>query len=304
MRLLTRSDFDGLVCAMLLKHKGIVDSWKFAHPKDLQDNVVEVTSNDVVANMPYVEGCGLWFDHHSSEHERAKFDNFVGESRVAPSCARVIYEYYGENEFPESFKEIMEAVDKTDSGNLTYDEIINPTGYILIGMITDPRTGLGRYHHFRISNYQMMEKMFDIFGTMPLEELLEDDDIKPRIDLYYEESRKFKDMIVKRSRLEGKLLITDLRGVSEIYAGNRFLPYALFPDANISIWLVDRKGGDGCSAAVGYSIFNRTCNIDVGSLMLKHGGGGHKAVGTCQFSKENMEVGLAKLIFEIKQLNG
>ena len=145
MRLITRSDFDGLACGALLKEAGIIDCWKFAHPKDIQDGLVEVTENDCLANVPFVEGCGLWFDHHSSEHERLELKGkYKGESRITPSCARIIYEYYGGKERFPQFDELMEAVDKVDSGNLTIDEVLNPTGWILLGFLMDPRTGLGR----------------------------------------------------------------------------------------------------------------------------------------------------------------
>ena len=162
MRLVTRSDFDGLACGVLLKEAGIIDHWKFAHPKDLQDGLVEVTEDDCLANVPYVQGCGLWFDHHSSEHERlALAGKYKGESRITPSCARIIYEYYGGGEKFSHFDEMMVAVDKVDSGNLTIEEIQHPTGWILIGFLMDPRTGLGRWRNFTISNYQLMEKLLD-----------------------------------------------------------------------------------------------------------------------------------------------
>ena len=167
MRLVTRSDFDGLACGALLKEIGLIDSWKFAHPKDLQDGLVEITENDVLANVPFVEGCGLWFDHHSSEHERNELaGKYKGESRITPSCARIIYEYYGGKERFSHFDDMMEAVDKVDSGNLTIDEIQNPTGWILVGFLMDPRTGLGRWRNFTISNYQLMEKLMECCRTM------------------------------------------------------------------------------------------------------------------------------------------
>lgn len=303
MRLITRSDFDGLACGALLKEAGIIDSWKFAHPKDLQDGLVEVNENDCLANVPFVPGCGLWFDHHSSEFERNELKGkYKGESRITPSCARIIYEYYGGRERFPQFDDMMEAVDKVDSGHLTREEILNPSGWILVGFLMDPRTGLGRWRQFTISNYQLMEKLIDACRTLSTQEILDLPDVKERIDVYFEQEKKFKEMVLKNTRTDGNVIITDLRGVDPIYTGNRFLIYSLYPDQNISAWIVNGRGGLGCSAAVGYSILNRTCTLDVGSLMLKYNGGGHKAVGTCQFSPENMETELSKMLDELCDL--
>lgn len=302
MRLITRSDFDGLACGALLLEAGIIDSWKFAHPKDLQDGLIEVNENDCLANVPYVEGCGLWFDHHSSEHERLELaGKYEGDSREAPSCARVVYEYYGGKEMFPQFDDMMEAVDKVDSGNLTLDDIMNPKDWILIGFLMDPRTGLGRFRNFTISNYQLMEKLLVACAKMTTQEIMEMSDIQERVELYNEQTEKFKKMVKEHSRVDGNLLITDLRGVETIYTCNRFMVYSMYPEQNISAWIVSGRGGQGCSAAVGYSILNRTSEVNVGSLMLKYNGGGHKQVGTCQFSDDNMEQ-LDIMLNELSQL--
>ena len=303
MRLVTRSDFDGLACGALLKEAGIIDNWKFAHPKDLQDGIVEVDENDCLANVPFVPGCGLWFDHHSSEFERNELQGkYKGESRIAPSCARIIYDYYGgEERFPQ-FTDMMVAVDKVDSGNLTREEVLNPTGWILIGFLMDPRTGLGRWRQFTISNYQLMEMLIDACRTMTIDEILSIPDVQERIEVYNDQTLKFKEMIIKYTSTNGNVIISDLRGVDPIYTGNRFLIYSLYPEQNVSAWIVSGRCGHGCSAAVGYSILNRTCTLDVGALMLKYNGGGHKAVGTCQFSDENMESELPKMLNELCSL--
>ena len=305
MRLVTRSDFDGLACGTLLLEAGVIDSWTFAHPKDLQDGLVPVDENDCLANVPFVEGCGLWFDHHSSEHERMQLEGkYKGESRVTPSCARIIYEYYGGKEKFPQFDDMMEAVDKVDSGNLTIDDIQNPKGWVLIGFLMDPRTGLGRWRNFTISNYQLMEKLIEACRTMSTEEILNLPDVQERIEVYFEQTAKFKEMVAAHTRVEGKVIISDLRGVDPIYSGNRFLIYSMYPEQNISVWIVNGKGGLGCSCAVGYSILNRTSNVNVGSLMLKYGGGGHKAVGTCQFDDETMDMNIAALLDDlIKESN-
>ena len=303
MRLVTRSDFDGLVCGALLLEAGVIDNWKFAHPKDLQDGLVSVDENDCLANVPYVEGCGLWFDHHSSEFERNQLEGkYKGESRMAPSCARIIYEYYGGKERFPQYDEIMEAVDKVDSGNLTIDDVMNPKGWVLIGFLMDPRTGLGRWRQFTISNYQLMEKLLVACSKNTTEEILAMSDVQERIDVYMEQTEKFKEMVLAHSRTEENVLITDLRGVDPIYTCNRFMVYSMYPEQNISAWIVSGRGGEGCSVAVGYSILNKTSDVNVGSLMLKYNGGGHKKVGTCQFSNENMATDLPKMLSELCQM--
>lgn len=304
MRLITRSDFDGLACAVFLKEAGIIDHWKFAHPKDLQDGIIEVSKDDCLANVPFVEGCGLWFDHHSSETQRNAYSGkYVGDSRPAPSAAHVVYDFYGGQERFPHFGDLLAAVDKVDSANLTQEEILNPSKWILLGFIMDPRTGLGRYREFNMSNYQLMEKLIDWCRVMSIDEIMGLPDIRERIKLYTEQANLFIDMVKKHTVTEGRSIITDVRRIDPIYTGNRFLIYSLFPQQNLSVWIVSGKGGSGCSAAVGRSVLNRTCNVDVGKLMLKYGGGGHQAVGTCQFTDEAMEAKLAELISDIKDLN-
>lgn len=303
MRLVTRSDFDGLACGALLLDAGVIDNWKFAHPKDLQDGLVEITENDCLANVPYVEGCGLWFDHHSSEHERLQLEGkYKGESRITPSCARIIYEYYGGKERFPQFEEMMYAVDKVDSGNLSIEEVMHPSGWVLLGFLMDPRTGLGRWRKFSISNYQLMEKLMVACSKMSIDEILELSDVRERIEVYNEQTALFQEMVQKYTRVDGNVIITDLRGVDPIYTGNRFMIYSMYPEQNISAWIVSGRGGEGCSAAVGYSILNRTSEVNVGSLMLKYHGGGHRKVGTCQFSNENMAQELPKMLDELCQL--
>ncbi|MCR5521984.1 MAG: exopolyphosphatase [Lachnospiraceae bacterium] len=303
MRLITRSDFDGLACGALLKEVGIIDSWKFVHPKDLQDGLIEITEDDVLANVPFVPGCGLWFDHHSSEFERNQLEGkYKGESRITPSCARIIYEYYGGKERFPQFDDLMEAVDKVDSGNLTIDDVMNPQGWVLVGFLMDPRTGLGRWRQFTIPNYLLMEKLMDACRTMTTQEILDLPDVKERIEVYNEQTEKFVEMVKAHTEIRGNVIISDLRGVDPIYTGNRFMIYSLYPEQNISAWIVNGKGGLGCSAAVGYSILNRTSNVDVGALMLKYNGGGHKAVGTCQFTDESMKTDLPKMLEELCEM--
>ena len=303
MRLLTRSDFDGLACAVLLKELGMISEMKFVHPKDLQDGLVEVDERDVLANVPYVPGCGLWFDHHMSEAERGSLQEpYRGESRPAASCARVIYDYYGgRGKFGSRFDELMIAVDKSDSGNLTVDEILNPKRWMLLSFVMDPRTGLGRFRDYRISNYKLMEDMIEYCRTKSIDEILAVPDVQERVKRYFEQEQLFKSMIEQHTRIEGNVIVTDLRNISPIYTGNRFLIYSMYPQQNISVWMVDGREKQNCVFACGRSIINRTSKTDVGSLMLKYGGGGHPAVGTCQVPYAAADEVLENIIAVMKQ---
>ncbi len=304
MRLLTRSDFDGLGCAVLLKEMGLIDDIKFVHPKDIQDGKVEVSSNDLMANIPYVEGCGLWFDHHSSEKERKAFSDFKGKSDPsAPSAARVIYEYYGgEEKFSDvHFKNLVEAIDKADTADFTVDEILNPSGWVLTSFIMDPRTGLGRYQDYRISNYQLMMDMIEYCRTKTVEEILEIEDVKERITRYFAQDKLFREMVKNNTTTHDNVIVLDLRNQEEIYTGNRFVLYSLYPEQNISIQVIWGFKKQNIVMTCGHSIINRTSQTDVGSLMLKHGGGGHKRVGTCQVPVEEADRILQEIIQKMNQ---
>lgn len=297
MRLLTRSDFDGLVCAVLLKEAGIIDSYTFVHPKDVQDGKVLATADDVLANIPYIPGCGIWFDHHLSESERKAFTHdFVGESRKEKSCARVIYDYYGGAEKFPNKEELMIAVDKTDSGDLTADEVLNPKDWILLSFMMDPRTGLGRYRDYRISNYQLMERLIDMCRTMKINDILADPDVQERVKRYTEQEALYKKMILENSRVDGKVLVIDLRSVDEVVTGNRFVEYSLFPQVFTSVRIIWGLNKQNTVFAVGHSIINRGSQVNVGSLMLKHGGGGHFQVGTCQIENDKVDQALADVV--------
>lgn len=296
MRLLTRSDFDGICCAVLLKELGLMDEMVYAHPKDLQDGKILVDKNDILANVPYVPGCGLWFDHHSSEHERLELDGkYEGCSKSAPSAARVICDYYGPDKF-EHFKEMLEFVDKVDSGQLTEEDILNPQGWVLLGLICDPRTGLGYHKGYRISNLTFMNELVDHIRNKTIAEILTLPDTKERIELYLDNDQKAREFLRQRSLVNGPVLVTDARGSAEIPPSNRFLVYSLYPETNVSIRMIDGRGKEFVAISVGYSIINRTATVDVGSLMLKYGGGGHKKVGTCQVPYDQADRVLTELI--------
>jgi nanoRNase/pAp phosphatase (c-di-AMP/oligoRNAs hydrolase) len=304
MRLVTRSDFDGLACAALLKEAGLIDSYQFAHPKDLQEGKVEITSQDILANVPYVPGCGMWFDHHTSEGERLGAISYRGMSRVAPSCARVIYDFLGgSSRFPEHWDSMMTAVDKVDSANLTKAEIESPKDWILIGFLMDPRTGLGRFHDFRISNYQLMLDLIEACRTMTAADILRIADVKERVDLYFEQDALFKTMLQRCTKMVGDVLIIDYREEENIYAGNRFLVYSLFPACKVSIHVTWGKEKQNVVLAMGNSILNRTSRANLGSVALHFGGGGHEAVATCQVAASEVEGVLETIINYIHEEN-
>ena len=301
MRLLTRSDFDGLASAVLLKHVGVIDSWKFVHPKDMQDGLVEVTENDVLANVPYVPGCGMWFDHHLSESARVGKDVMVkGEYRIAPSAARVIYEYYGGKDKIPEFDDFVIAVDKVDSGQLSIEEIQHPEGWVLLGFLMDPRTGLGRFREFTIPNYKLMEDLIGDCANMTVDEILNIPDVVERIELYREQTELFDEMVRSHTKIHDNVICTAFRGVSPIYVGNRFMLYSMYPEQNVSIWIVDGRAGLNTAIAVGYSVVNRSCTANIGELMLKHGGGGHVMVGTCQVDIDKADDAIEDIIDNLR----
>ena len=298
MRLVTRSDFDGLVCAVLLVEKGIVDDYNFVHPKDLQDGKIEITSNDVLANVPYVEGCGLWFDHHSSEKGRVGSEHleFDGKTKHAASAAQIIWEYYGGEEgFGSHFLPMMAGVNKIDSGQLTAEEILEPEEWVLLAFIMDARTGLGRFQDYRISNYQLMMDMVQYCRTMGAAEIIEIEDVQERITRYFDQQDSFVKMISDCSQIIENVIITDLTNQETIYAGNRFLVYAIYPDQNVEVRVMWGRAKKNVVFACGHSILNRTCQTNVGELMLQYGGGGHSKVGTCQVSIESWKESLDEI---------
>ncbi len=302
-RLVTRSDFDGLVCAVLLKQLDLIDDITFVHPKDMQDGKVEITANDIVTNLPYVPNAFMVFDHHLSETLRndSELDNHVIDPN-APSAARVVWEYYGGlDTFPDQWVEMMAAVDKGDSAQFSRDEILDSTGWNLLNFLMDARTGLGRFRQFRISNYQLMMDLIDYCKNHTIEDILAHPDVQERIELYREHENQFKQQILSCSTVHRNLVLLDLTSEETIYAGNRFMIYALFPQCNISIhkmWGFQRQN---IVFATGKSIFDRSARTNIGELMLRFGGGGHKAAGTCQIAVEEAEKVQKQLIAAITE---
>ncbi len=296
MRLLTRSDFDGLICAVLLKQVERIDKIEFVHPKDLQDGKVTVTADDILANVPFVPGCGLWFDHHSTEVERIVGKvPFKGACHLAPSAARVIFDFYGgAQRFPNT-DDMMAGVDRADSAQFTMDQILRPTGWDLLSFVMDARTGLGRFRDYRISNYQLMFDLIDRCAHLPIHDILQLPDVRQRVVRYFEQDVPFRQMLRDRSHTADDVVVTDLRNVDPIFCGNRFLVYAMHPAQNCSVWIVNGRANLNVSFACGHSIVNRSCPVDVGALMRRFDGGGHRVAGTCQVPHDDAARTLAAL---------
>lgn len=300
-RLVTRSDFDGLVCAVLLNELDLIDDIKFVHPKDMQDGKIDITGRDITTNLPYVAGAHLAFDHHLSETIRntGERENHIIEPD-APSAARVVYNYYGGKEaFPTIADDMMDAVDKSDSAQFSRDEILNPSGWVLLNYLMDARTGLGRFREFRISNYTLMMDLIKYCRNHNIDEILALPDVRERVDLYFEQSAKARDQILRCTTVYKNLAVLDLRQEETIWATNRFMIYALFPQTNISIHVLWGVQKQNTVFATGKSIIDRGSKTNVGELMLQYGGGGHQAAGTCQVDNDRAAATLEALIERI-----
>jgi nanoRNase/pAp phosphatase (c-di-AMP/oligoRNAs hydrolase) len=303
LRLVTRADFDGLACAVLLSDLGLMDNWLFVHPKDVQDGRYPGNPDDIVANVPYIPGCGYWFDHHSSEDERLGPDvAFRGVSKPAPSCARNVWEYFGGAEaFGARFDEMLRYVDKVDSGDLTLAEVLHPEGWVLLGFVMDPRTGLAHYRHFSISNYRLMEDLIGYIRTRSVQEVLAQEDVAERVERYFLQEKHFKHMLIENILTVDNVIVLDMRHLDSTPPGNRFTMYSLFPECNISVQVLWGKKRQNTVFSVGHSILNRSSGVDVGRLMLKYGGGGHRQVGTCQVDNELADDVLQDILAAIRR---
>ena len=300
-RLVTRSDFDGLVCAVLLKHLNKIDDILFVHPKDMQDGKIEITPNDITTNLPYVDGVHLCFDHHESETVRnsERKDNHIIDPR-AMSAARVVYDYFGGLEvFPEKWNDMMAAVDKADAAQFTKEEILDPKDWVLLNYLMDPRTGLGRFRNFRISNYNLMMELIDYCKDHTIEEVMQMPDVVERIELYNEQTEKFKEQLKRCSTVHKNLVVLNLQDEDPIYTGNRFMIYALYPECNISMHVLWGLKKQNTVFAIGKSILDRSSKTNIGKLCLKYNGGGHEKAGTCQIDNDKAEKVMQELIEQI-----
>ncbi len=299
-RLVTRSDMDGLVCAVILKQLDMIDEITFVHPKDMQDGKIKITSNDIITNLPYSADAHLVFDHHESEAMRnGTADNYFIDPN-APSAARIVYDYYGGAEkLPKISSDMMVAVDKADAAQFSLDDILNPKGWELLSFLMDSRTGLGRFREFTVSNYQLMMDLIDYCIDHNIDEIMQLSDVIERVELFNKYSSEFKDQLQRCSKIHNNLIVLDLREEEIIYPGNRFMIYALFPDTNISIHVLWGFKKQNTVYATGKSIINRSSKTHIGELMLKNGGGGHSAAGTCQIDNDKAEDILKELIESI-----
>ncbi|PWJ45791.1 nanoRNase/pAp phosphatase, hydrolyzes c-di-AMP and oligoRNAs [Quadrisphaera granulorum] len=301
-RLVTRSDFDGLVCAVLLKHLDLIDEITFVHPKDVQDGSVEITKRDLLTNLPYDPRAHTVFDHHHSEALRNGTPAPGAAAHVivedAPSAARVVFEHFGGAEaFPRVPESLMAAVDQADSAQYSLEEVLRPTGWALLNFIMDSRTGLGRFREFTISNYELMMQMIDsCIEHASAEEILALPDVAERVSLYHAQAEQFAAQLLRVSTLHEDVVVIDLRDEEVIHAGNRFLVYALFPQARVSVHVMWGRAKQNTVLAMGRSILDRTSTADIGAVALRHGGGGHEAAGTCQVPHAETERALADLV--------
>ena len=299
-RLVTRSDFDGLACAMMLKELDLVDEIKFVHPKDVQDGKIELSEHAITTNLPYDPRVGIAFDHHESEMDRLKAQETGGKLIIDPtarSAARVVYDYYGgKKAFPRGSEELMTAVDKGDSADFTMDEILNPKGWVLLHYLMDPRTGLGRFRQFRISNYDLMMELISYCMEHTIDEILALPDVKERVDLYFEQADLFVEQLKRIAKVYGKVVVLDLRNEEIIHAGNRFMIYALYPEAQISVHVAWGFRKQNTAVMIGKSIVNKASQADIGELCLKYGGGGHRNAGTCQLENDVVDSQLPDII--------
>jgi len=299
-RLVTRSDFDGLACAMMLRELDLVDEIKFVHPKDVQDGKIELTKSDITTNLPYDPRVGLAFDHHESEMDRLKAIETGGKLIIDPkarSAARVVYDYYGGKKvFHRISDELMAAVDKGDSADFTIDEILHPKGWVLLHYLMDARTGLGRFHQFRISNYDLMMELIQYSLDHNIDEILELPDVKERVDLYFEQADLFVAQLKRIAKIYDKVVVLDLRNEEVIHAGNRFMIYALYPETQISVHVAWGFRKQNTAVMIGKSIVNKASKVDIGELCLKYGGGGHHNAGTCQLENDEVDKQLPDII--------
>ena len=295
MRLITRGDLDGLTCAVLVKQKESIDELAFAHPRDMQDGLVEVKKGDIIANLPYHENAGLWFDHHDSESSAADVSNFKGLYGVAPSAARLVYKYYDDRAL-DKFGEMLAETDRVDSARLAVEDVLRPEGWVLLSYTLDPRSGLGQFQ-------QYFKKLVDLAADTRIEDILQDSEVANRTSRFLDEQERFEAVTLECSYLDRNVIITDFRELDTSPVGNRFLIYTIYPQGNISVRLFWGKGRRNIVAAIGLSIFNRGSTINVGNLCAEFGGGGMRGAGTAQFDVDVAERKIRELIERIHEEN-
>lgn len=295
MRLIIRGDADSLACAVFIATMETIESIKFAHPKDMQDGKIDVTKEDIICNLPFHPDCYMWFDHHITEEERdekVKIGDFKGKFGLAPSAARLVYEYYNDPVL-EKYEEFLNAVDKLDSAQLSIEDVTNPKDWMLLFLSLDPRTSLGDYKHYFF-------ELADWIKHLSLKEILKKPEVALRCEYVLSEQAKFKDALLKYTRLDGNVIITDFRELDEIPMGNRFYVYTLFPEGNISLRIFMGKNRKNIVCAAGHNIFKRDSKTNIGMLFAKYGGGGHAGAGTCQLDIKTADETIKEIIEQMK----
>ena len=291
MRLVTRGDLDGLTCALLITACEKIETIELVHPQEMTDRKYPVTARDIIANLPYHPVCAKWFDNHlltdAGLMPRKGFDGKYGS---APSAARMVYEYYlARHEGLRRHEPLLAEVDRFDSGQLTREDVVNPSGVVLLGYTLDPRTGLGAFKSY-------FSSLLVALRTQPVEEVLRLPEPARRIVHMREQDKHFRELTTAHSTVHGNVVMTDFRELAQMPIGNRFLVYTLFPKANISVRLAWGPKRERVVVNVGWSLFNRTCKTNVGVLMSLYGGGGHKGAGSCMLPVETADAQVRQMI--------
>ena len=287
MRIITRADFDGVVCAALLyEAENITEPVKWVEPNDMQRGLVDVRAGDIIANLPYDDRCTLWFDHHHTNRIDTPFE---GAFKIAPSAARVIFDYY-RNSFRQDYTELIKQTDKIDAADLSMDEVLYPERY---GVVLLSMTVLGRDGH----EEGYWNRLVHLLRNSDIDEILENPEVKAHCDAAKEKNKLYKDLLWQNTRVEEHISITDFRGFDKAPSGNRFLVYSMFPQTVVSVTIrYDDKDKKRLAVSVGHSIFNRSCNVNVGRMLTTFGGGGHRAAASCRFDAQKAEDYIPKII--------
>ncbi len=288
-RLCTKSDIDGLVSGILLKEMNLIDQIMFCHPRDIEKGIIEIGSGDITAGLPYKENAHLAFDYYAgpatADSDRP---NLIVDKKM-PSTSRVIYNYFGEHNFHNVSQDLLKTVDKGVSADISIDEILYPTGWILLNYLIDQRTGLDNFGRFAMSNAVLIEKLTDWCREYNIWEILDLPDLEARLDLYFSCTESYKSQILRCSSVHNNLVVVDMRAEDVLYPGNRFMTYALFPECNVSLQIMNHKSGTRTIFVVGKSFLDRSLATNVGQIMKSNGGGGHANAGTCEVDNEIAE---------------
>jgi oligoribonuclease NrnB/cAMP/cGMP phosphodiesterase (DHH superfamily) len=291
MRLFTHTDLDGVMCAVLISCVEEVDEFRFVDPGTVQAGKIAFTNQDIISDLPYDRRCGIWFDHHESSRPKdgAKFE---GAWKMAPSAARVVYDYY-ENPYLEKYAPAVEATDRIDSGQVTLEEAQKPQGWFLLSNTLETSAEKKEDDAYRAHVISLIRRNPDISS------ILTDSKVAARVKNVEAELALFSKLLRENTVMKGKVAFSDLRQHPELPRGNNYLIYSLFPDAATSVRLMpEKEDKDSIKISVGHNIYHSPkCGFDVGAAMKAIGGGGHRSVGGASVKKEEAE-GIAKRIIE------